>query len=77
MARIMVDKETVVEDTTEFAFKNQDGDIEFVLVDKWEPEIVSIKLECSDVACVYLKDVPLLIKALQAAYNFKQQGEKI
>lgn len=73
----MVDEEIVVDDTTEFAFKNKGGAIEFVYVEKFEPDIVSIQLDCEAVACVYLKDVPLLIKALQAAYNFKQQGEKI
>jgi hypothetical protein len=78
MARIMVDEvDQKFPDKMEFAFSNQDGDVEYVYLEKGIAHIASIKVTGSDEVEVYFQDIPNLIKALQAAYNFKQQGEKI
>jgi hypothetical protein len=78
MARIMVDEiDQKSPDKMEFAFRNLDGDVEFVYVKKDMAHIASIKFAGAHEVEVYFQDIPMLIKALQAVYNFKQQGEKI
>jgi len=55
-----------------FAYTNQDGDIEEVVYD-WD--MVTIRYGCEDGgSCseIYINDIPKLIKALQAAYDYRQ-----
>jgi hypothetical protein len=75
MARIMVDEEGRDDSVMQWGFTNEYGNVEFVSLN-WET--ISV---CDDeggkVSDFFIQDIPKLIKALQAAYNFKQQGEKI
>ena len=59
----MVD-EGMIEKDPSWGFTNQDGDTEYVSF--YSDEVAHV----TDVD-VYIKDIPKLILALQAAYNFK------
>ena len=74
MARLMVDtgNQDVI---TEWGYSNEEGHLEIV---KREGDVVSFLCgEDEDrMSAVYISDLPMFIKALQAAYDSKQ-GEKI
>lgn len=74
MARIMVDSDKL-EVVTEWGYLNKNGVIEYVDAS----ESFAVCMYCSDKNVlneIYYEDIPNMIKALQAAYNYKQ-GEKI
>lgn len=56
---------------TQWGYTNEDGDLELV---EFDGNLV-VHLSSSDqtMSVVYTSDIPNLIKALQAAYNFSQE----
>lgn len=53
-----------------FVYKNQDGDDECVCID--DPLTVNLMYPCNlnSMSSIYYGDIPNLIKALQAAYDY-------
>ena len=55
---------------TGFAYTNKDGDTESVVYD-WDMVSICIDVDIP-LSAIYIEDIPSLIKALQAAYDYKQ-----
>lgn len=53
-----------------FSYLNRDGDEEFVSLPVGSDNFVSIYIDRGD-SVVYKADIPKLIKALEAVYNYK------
>lgn len=53
-----------------FSYLNQDGDEESVSLPAGSSNIVTISIDRGD-SVVYKDDIPKLIKALEAVYNYK------
>lgn len=67
---IMVDEDNTC--NGEFGYKNKEGDIEYVAVhandsvlfyDHWD----------EDMSCIFIDDIPKMIKALQADYDYSKK----
>jgi len=56
-----------------FSYRNHHGEIEIVGLDLESTLYVSINSSEGDVVHLYKEDIPKLIKALQAAYDHKQE----
>lgn len=75
MGRVYVDEDLSVEDIkAEFCYTNAEGNSETVSVDT-EEEWVEIE-DSADNFRVYVNDIPKLIKALQAAYNYHKENSQ-
>jgi hypothetical protein len=73
---IMVDEEVDNKTEEKFGYTNQSGVVEYVLVIKDFEDIVSLRDEFnSELADIYIEDIPKMIKALQAAYNFAKEDK--
>ena len=53
-----------------FSYINKEGDEEFVSLPDGPYNIVTISAD-EDGVCIYKEDIPKLIKALEAVYNYK------
>ena len=58
--------------TQSFAYYNQDKEVEFIEVNR-NSTIAELNINSCDVL-IYTEDIPNLIKALQAAYNFWEKN---
>ncbi len=67
------DNEDVPEDQR-FAYTNSQGNIECVHVSQVLSAITFMNYERDEISEIYCKDIPKLILALQAAYDFKFKG---
>ena len=69
----MIFVDTVSKDlnSENFAYTNIDGDVEYVQADVRENSVDLCEFGHTGLSCVYFKDIPKLILALQAAYDFK------
>jgi hypothetical protein len=73
---IFVDKNSSEARTVEqFAYTNRNGVIEYVEASKEEGAVDLLDFDKDKVSEVYYEDIPKLILALQAAYDFKFKGE--
>lgn len=73
---IMVDEEVGKKTEEKFGYINQSGVVEYVSVIKEFEDIVSLRDEFnSELADIYVEDIPKMIKALQAAYNFAMEAK--
>jgi len=64
---VMVDEDTVK--PTQWGYVNQDKDLETVTIDPNDTVVAKIELYGHHEVYIYTKDIPNLIKALQAACN--------
>ena len=71
---IMVDEKVGNKTEEKFGYTNQTGNTEYIEVRASES---SVKIVEADGDCVYIynEDIPKLIKALQAAYNFAKEDK--
>lgn len=58
-----------VEEITSFAFKDYEGNDEFVSLHEHSKFLVTLKNSGCDAYDLYIKDIPKMIKALEAAYK--------
>jgi hypothetical protein len=74
---IFVDKDETedVPEDQRFAYTNCQGDVECVLVSKALSAITFMDDDRDEISEIHCKDIPKLILALQAAYDFKFKGE--
>lgn len=67
--RIEIESNEVIEG---FSYQENDGELEYVIMDySGRCHSVDIKNSGEDVTTIYKADIPKLILALQAAYDFK------
>jgi len=74
---IMVDNTEVTDNVQQFGYKNKYGIVEYIGVDLLGHEdTVEIADEQGDyIQHIYIEDIPKMIKALQAAYNFAMEDK--
>jgi hypothetical protein len=58
-------------DVEQFAYTNQTGLIEYAEASKQESTVILFDVDKERVSEIYYEDIPKLILALQAAYDFK------
>jgi len=73
---IFVDKDGGEARTVEqFAYTNKTGTVEYVEASKEELAVDLLDFDRDKVSNIYYEDIPKLILALQAAYDFKMKED--